>query len=75
MDTLKAVRRTRDQVELSAAKRRVNVADAYAARGPVAGKLPLVEDVFTTGRPERVCQVFHKAGAAKVHSLTLCRMV
>jgi predicted amidophosphoribosyltransferase len=49
LDKLKVVRRTRDQVKLSAIERRVNVAGCYATRGPVAGKVLLVRDVFTTG--------------------------
>ncbi len=49
LDKLKVVRRTRDQVELSAGERRTNVAGAYDARGPVAGQVLLVDDVFKTG--------------------------
>ena len=38
MDKLKLVRRTRDQIELSADARRENVSGAFVARGPIAGK-------------------------------------
>jgi competence protein ComFC len=48
-DTLEVVRSTRDQVELSAAQRRANVAGAYAATVPLRGTILLVDDVFTTG--------------------------
>ncbi len=74
LDKLKVVRRTRDQVERSAHERRANVAGAYAARGPVIGKVLLVDDVFTTGATlsERA-GILRKAGAGEVHVLTLCR--
>ena len=74
LDKLKVVRRTRDQVELSAEARRANVAGAYASRGPVAGRILLVDDVFTTGATLSECAgVLRKAGAKEVHALTLCR--
>jgi predicted amidophosphoribosyltransferase len=40
LDKLKVVRRTRDQVELSAEARRTNVAGAYASREPRGGQDP-----------------------------------
>lgn len=48
LDKLKVVHRIRDQVELSAEARRANVTGGYSARGPVAGRILLVDDVFTT---------------------------
>src|ERR671920_836653 len=49
-DTLQVVRSTRDQVELSAAQRRANVAGAYSATECLRGRrILLVDDVFTTG--------------------------
>jgi ComF family protein len=74
--TLQVVRRTRDQVVLSAAERRANVAGAFMARGGVVGKVLLICDVFTTGATMSACaETLLRAGTKEVHALSLCRKV
>jgi competence protein ComFC len=73
-DTIQVVRKTRDQVELSAAERRANVSDAYRARGYLGGRVLLIDDVFTTGATMSSCaETLLRAGAREVHALSLCR--
>lgn len=75
-DKLRSVRGTRDQVELTAGERKENVAGAFGARESLAGRVLLVDDVFTTGATLNECAtVLKRAGATEVHALTLCRTI
>lgn len=75
MDKLKLVRRTRDQIELSADVRRESVSGAFVARGLIAaGKLLLVDEVFTTGATlGEAARALRRAGAEEIQAPTLCR--
>ncbi len=73
-DKLEAVRRTRDQVKLSASERRENVRGAFRPRGTIRGRVLLVDDVFTTGATLSAgAGVLNSAGAGEVHALSFCR--
>src|SRR5262249_24395776 len=74
---LARVKRRKSQAGLCAGERRRNVAGAIVARGRYDGKTILVvDDVLATGATLEACaRAFRKAGAAKVHAVTLARVI
>jgi ComF family protein len=75
-DVLVRSRATKTQTQLSAAERRVNVVDAFAAEPArlVERNLLLVDDVCTTGSTLQACaDALRRGGADRVYALTLTR--
>jgi ComF family protein len=73
---LRRERETRSQVGLSAAERRLNMADAFGAQGQWVSdqNVLVVDDVTTSGSTLDACAAaLLRAGAAKVYGLTLAR--
>ena len=77
---LERTRNTSPQFDLGRSARRVNVAGAFAVRGPseasrVAGRwIVLVDDVVTTGSTLVACaEALHAAGAIAVSAVTVAR--
>lgn len=73
-EVLRAIRGTRDQVELSAAERGANVWGAFRAKERMSGRILLIDDVITTGATLSECAgTLKSAGAGEVYALCLCR--
>lgn len=73
LQRLPGVKRQRD---LPRAERRRNAAHAFAARGVSAGRVCLVDDVYTTGSTATACATaLRRAGARRVEIVCLARAV
>lgn len=67
-------RDTLDSAGLSREQRKVNLLDAFAAKGAVAGRVLLVDDIFTTGATADECsKALRQAGAQEVSVVTFAR--
>jgi predicted amidophosphoribosyltransferase len=67
---------SRRQRGLSLAERRRNVRGAFAAPEPVAGRIALVDDVYTSGATAAAASIaLRSAGAADVAVVTFARTI
>ncbi len=73
-DILLRTRHTAAQMELSLAERRRNVRGAFVARGDLAGRIVVIDDVMTTGSTlDEIAAALKRAGAAQVANLVVAR--
>lgn len=81
VDLARRIRRTRQQVGLSADARERNVAGAFSIHPEAAARLGgrpvlLVDDVITTGSTVKaLARAFHRAGVEEVDVLSFARVV
>lgn len=69
-------RDTLDSAGLSKEQRRVNLWQAFEAKGAVAGHVLLVDDIFTTGATANECaKTLRQAGAREVSVVTFARAI
>jgi ComF family protein len=76
-EILKRTRETTPQFELSRKERLSNLKDAFAASSAVKDKtILLIDDIYTTGATvKEASNALKRAGARKVHVLTIARAV
>jgi len=73
---LERTRLTERQATLPLAQRGGNVRDVFGAKGEVAGRVLLVDDVYTSGSTSNAAAVaLRRAGAARVEVLTFARAI
>lgn len=74
-DSLKKIRKTEKQHNLSSAERRLNLIGAFEAEDSVFGKkILLVDDIFTTGSTANECaNALYDKGAEKVSVITILK--
>ncbi len=73
-DCLIKTRTTPEQNKLGLADRPRNIKGAFAVKGPLHGKVLLIDDVFTTGNTVSECaRVLLDAGVKEVSVLTIAR--
>ncbi len=72
---LRRRKNTPSQTGLSRSERKRNLAGAFEVRGPVAGTVILVDDVYTTGSTvHEIARTLKRAGAQRVEVLTVARV-
>lgn len=72
--SLKRIKKTKPQIELSKKERIKNIENAFKLKGALAKRVILVDDVYTTGVTLNECaRVLREAGAKEVWGLVLAK--